>query len=180
MVRLHGSPFESIWNHGSGIPYGGTASRYRDPMHRFVASGFLVGLIPTRFWGSHNGAGTFGAVLAATAAFVWMDQPWWWHLLVFAVFLALSLWSAAPFSRDHEDPGWIVIDEMAGTFVAVIGLSGWPWLVAVVVARLADIFKVLPGVSAAERLPGSVGVTMDDVVAGLYGLGAGWIVWWLV
>ena len=59
--------------------------------------------------------------------------------------------------------------------LAVIGLTGWPWLIAVVVARLADIFKVLPGVGMAERLPGSLGITMDDVVAGLYGLAAGWI-----
>ena len=88
---------------------------------------------------------------------------------------ALSLWSAAPFSDDHADPGWVVIDEIAGTFIAVIGLTGWPWLIAVVVARLADIFKVLPGVGMAERLPGSLGITMDDVVAGLYGLAAGWI-----
>jgi phosphatidylglycerophosphatase A len=49
-------------------------------------------------------------------------------------------------------------------------------VVAVVVARLGDIFKVLPGVAAAERLPGSFGVTADDVVAGLYGLAAGWLV----
>ena len=47
---------------------------------------------------------------------------------------------------------------------------------AVVVARLADIFKVLPGVAAAERLPGAWGVAMDDVVAGVYGLGAGIVV----
>jgi phosphatidylglycerophosphatase A len=73
-----------------------------------------------------------------------------------------------------------VIDEVAGTLVAVIGLTGWPWLVAVVVARLADIFKVLPGVKQAESLPGAVGITMDDVVAGLYGLAAGWIAFWIM
>lgn len=149
-------------------------------MKRFVASGFGVGLIPSRLWGSDNGAGTFGAVLAAGLGFVWWDAHWAVHLAVFAVFLLLSLWAAAPFASDHSDPGWIVIDEMAGTFVAMIGLSGWPWLVAVVVARLGDIFKVLPGVRQAERLEGSVGVTMDDVVAGLYGLAAGWVVWALL
>ncbi len=145
-------------------------------MRRFVAAGFGVGLIPSRVWGSDNGAGTFGAALAALLALAWWHRPWWVHVVVFVVFLALSLWSAVPFAEDHADPGWVVIDEMAGTFVAVIGLAGWPWLVAVVVARLADIFKVLPGVSRAERLPGAVGVTLDDVVAGLYGLAAGWIV----
>ncbi|MCB1245650.1 MAG: phosphatidylglycerophosphatase A [Acidimicrobiia bacterium] len=147
-------------------------------MHRFVASGFFIGLIPSRLWGSDNGAGTFGAALAAIIAFFLWDLSWWAHALVFVVFLALSLWSARPFSPDHSDPGWVVIDEMAGTFVAVIGLAGWPWVVAVVVARLADIFKVLPGVPQAERLPGSLGITMDDVVAGLYGLAAGWLTWW--
>ncbi len=114
-------------------------------MHRFIASGFGVGIIPSKLWGSDNGAGTFGAALAAGVALLWWERPWWWHIAVFAVFLVLSLWSAAPFADHHADPGWIVIDEMAGTFVAVIGLAGWPWLIAVLVARLADIFKVLPG-----------------------------------
>jgi phosphatidylglycerophosphatase A len=149
-------------------------------MHRFVASGFGVGLIPARLWGSDNGAGTFGAALAAIPAFFWRDEPWVLHAVVFLVFLALSLWSSRPFADDHADPGWIVIDEMAGTFVAVIGLGGIPWIVAVVVARLADIFKVLPGVPQAERLPGAVGITMDDVIAGVYGLAAGWGLTWIL
>jgi len=114
-------------------------------------------------------------VLAALLAFLLIGSPWWVQVLVFLVFFALSLWSSRPFADDHADPGWIVIDEMAGTFVAVIGLAGWPWLIAVVVARLGDIFKVLPGVPQAERLPGAVGITMDDVIAGLYGLAAGWL-----
>jgi len=149
-------------------------------MHRFVASGFSVGLIPSKLWGSDNGAGTFGAALAALASMILIGYAWWIHAVVFAVFLGLSMWSSAPFARDHADPGWIVIDEMAGTFIAVIGLGGIPWVVAVVVARLADIFKVLPGVPQAERLPGALGVTMDDVVAGLYGLAAGWATWWVI
>ena len=149
-------------------------------MQRFVASGFGVGFIPRRLWGNDNGAGTFGAGLAALIAVSYWNSPWWIGAAVFLVAFGLSLWAAGPFADDHADPGWIVIDEMAGTFVAVIGLAGWPWLVAVVVARLADIFKVLPGVAAAERLPGAVGITTDDVVAGLYGLAAGWLTVWLL
>ena len=149
-------------------------------MHRFVASGFGVGFIPRRLWGSDSGAGTFGAGLAALIGLTYWNGPWWVAVVVFSVAVGLSLWSAAPFAADHADPGWIVIDEMAGTFIAVIGLAGWPWLVAVVVARLADIFKVLPGVPQAERLPGAVGITMDDVIAGLYGLAAGWLTAWII
>ncbi len=149
-------------------------------MRRFVASGFYLGLIPQRLWGSDNGAGTFGAALAAGISLLLWNSPWWAGAIAFAVALGLSLWSAAPFSNNHEDPGWIVIDEIAGTLLALIALTGWPWLLALVVARAADIFKVLPGVKQAEALPGALGVTMDDVIAGGYGLAAGWILVWLL
>ncbi len=142
-------------------------------MRRFVAAGFGVGVLPRRIWGTDNGAGTFGAALAAVIGFWLIAAPWWLDLGIAVVAILVSLWAAAPFAGDHADPGWVTIDEVAGTLVAVVGLGGWPWVVAVVVARLADIFKVLPGVRRAEALPGAIGVTADDVVAGLYGLLAG-------
>jgi len=145
-------------------------------MRRAVASSGYLGLVPSRLWGSDSGAGTFGAALAAAIGIlvVAASAPWWVSLVLAIMATFLSLWSAAPFSASGEDPGWVCIDETAGTLIALIGLGGWPWLLALVVARMADIFKVLPGVRAAERLPGAVGVTADDVVAGLYGLAAGW------
>ena len=42
-------------------------------------------------------------------------------------------------------------------------------------ATTVRLDEVLPGVPQAEALPGAVGITMDDVVAGLYGLAAGWL-----
>jgi phosphatidylglycerophosphatase A len=48
--------------------------------------------------------------------------------------------------------------------------------VAFVVFRIADISKKPPGVAAAERLGGALGVTADDLVAGLWALAAGWFV----
>lgn len=149
-------------------------------LQRFVASGALVGLIPRRLWGDDRGAGTFGAALAAAISLLLLRVPWWWGAIAFAVAMALSLWSAAPFAADHQDPGWVVIDEIAGTMLALIGLTGWAWVVALVVARAADVFKILPGVRRAEDLPGALGVSMDDVVAGGYGLAAGWLVAWLI
>ena len=42
--------------------------------------------------------------------------------------------------------------------------------------RIADITKRFPLVQRAESLPVGIGITADDVVAGLWGLGAAWIV----
>jgi phosphatidylglycerophosphatase A len=65
--------------------------------------------------------------------------------------------------------------------VALVGVTAIPAAVAAfVVFRVADIAKRrFPGVDAAERLPGSPGIMMDDVVAGFYGLAVGHIVQWL-
>ena len=144
-------------------------------MRRFIAAGFGTGLIPNRLYGSHSGAGTFGAAVAVAIGVWLVAAPWWVDALVALTAIGVSLWAAAPFAVDGQDPGWVAIDEVAGTLVAMIGLSGWPWLLAVVVARLLDIFKVAPGIRQAEDLHGAVGVTLDDVLAGLYGLAAGWV-----
>ena len=151
----------------------GFAASASAPMRRFVASAFGLGLIPKRLWGSDSGAGTFGAAVAVAIAIPLLDQPAYVGAIVAVAFIGISLWASAPFA--NGDPGWVAIDEVAGTLVAVIGLSGGAWVVALVVARAADIFKILPGVPAAERLPGAIGVTADDVVAGLYGLAVGWV-----
>lgn len=145
-------------------------------MQRLVASSFGLGFIPRRLWGSDNGAGTFGAALAVAigAVLLALGAAWWVTLTLAVIASAASVWSAAPYSQS-SDPGWICIDETAGTLVAMIGLGGLPWVAAVMVARLADIFKVLPGVTHADRLHGPIGVTLDDLIAGGYGLAVGWI-----
>lgn len=142
-------------------------------MRRLVAAGFGSGLLARRLWGSDTGAGTLGALVAVAIGLVLLPAPWWIDLGVALAAVATSMWATAPLT---DDPGWVSIDEIAGTLVAMIGLAGIPWVVAVVVARLLDIFKVAPGVAAAERLPSPLGITADDVVAGLYGLSAGWLV----
>ena len=145
-------------------------------MRRLIASWFGSGLILERVRGDAIGSGTVAS--AVTMVLWWALTPfsWWIQAMVAALMIALSVWSARPFAAGTADPSWVVVDEAAGTMVATIGLSGWPVVVAWCVFRLADILKnVFPGVAAADRMRGSVGVTLDDVVAGVYGLAAGWI-----
>jgi phosphatidylglycerophosphatase A len=75
-------------------------------------------------------------------------------------------------SEGCKDPQWIVIDEWAGLFVALIGTEAsrlWHVLLAILLFRIFDISKVGP-IRRAEALPGAVGVMADDVVAGVFAL----------
>ena len=149
------------------------------PIRRFMAAGLGSGFLPRRLWGSDNGAGTVGAVLAALIAIALSPFSILVHVGVVLAAVVASLWAPTPFLADDGDPQWVAMDEVAGTLLALTGLAGFAWVVAWLVFRAADIWKVLPGVAEAERLPGSLGITADDLVAGAYGLGAGWLVtWW--
>jgi phosphatidylglycerophosphatase A len=71
-----------------------------------------------------------------------------------------------------KDPQWIVIDEWAGLFVALIGVDARIFsqvVLAFVLFRIFDISKLGP-IRAAERLPGAVGIMADDIVAGMCAL----------
>lgn len=142
-------------------------------MHRFVASWFGSGLLLRKLRGSDLGSGTVGATVALVIALALGSLGWWVQAIAALGVAGLSVWSANQFA-DEGDPGWIVVDEAAGTLLATIGLAVWPALISFVVFRAADIFKATPGVGAMEKLPGGWGITADDLVAGLYGLAAGW------
>lgn len=71
--------------------------------------------------------------------------------------------------RGDSDPGYVVIDEVAGALIA-LGLAA-PFglkaeVLAMVLFRLLDIYK--PGwIGRAERVrPPGVGIMLDDVLAG--------------
>jgi len=70
-----------------------------------------------------------------------------------------------------EDPQHVVIDEVAGQWIALIACPvDWKHpLVALALFRLFDIFKPPPA-RQLEDLPGGWGIMLDDVAAGLYAL----------
>lgn len=147
-------------------------------MHRLVASFFGSGLVLGRIRGSDPGSGTVGAMVALPFS-LWIGSAFGWlGQLVGAVILTLAaVWSTRPLVSQVGDAGWIVIDEAAGTFAATIGLLGWPAVIGFLVFRVADIAKSrFTGVLQAERLPGAIGITADDLVAGMYGLIVGHLV----
>ncbi|HEV8586285.1 MAG TPA: phosphatidylglycerophosphatase A [Methylomirabilota bacterium] len=70
-----------------------------------------------------------------------------------------------------KDPGVIVIDEVAGMTLSVLGLPLTPsvLLLGFVLFRVFDVVKPFPA-NRAQALPGGSGVMADDLIAGLYAL----------
>jgi phosphatidylglycerophosphatase A len=142
-------------------------------MARLIASFFGTGLILGRVRGSHRGSGTVGSLLALAISL--LVPTVYGRLTALGAAIVLGIWSIQALKLGDDDPGWVVIDEAAGTFLATIGLGLPAAIVGWAVFRVADIAKkAFPGVAAAERISG--GIMADDLVAGLYGLAAGWVV----
>jgi phosphatidylglycerophosphatase A len=69
-----------------------------------------------------------------------------------------------------NDPSCVVIDEVVGMQVILVGASGigiWGGLVAFFVFRVFDVLKPFP-VNRSQKLPGGWGVVIDDLLAGVY------------
>ncbi|NOD29347.1 phosphatidylglycerophosphatase A family protein [Ruegeria atlantica] len=127
--------------------------------------------------------GTWGSLVA-------LPMAWVLHMLGGFPLLALAtvavfvggLWATRVMTegQDDHDPSEIVIDEVAGQFIALWAISYpswahgiditalWPgWVGGFILFRLFDITKPGP-VGWADRRGDPMGVMLDDVIAGLF------------
>ena len=131
----------------------------------FLATGGYVGYAPVA-------PGTVGSVvgLVLLAGLRYADRPFL-ELGVFVAVVVLGVWSSgvAEQHAGREDPGCVVIDEVAGMLLTMIGVPvTWPSVIVGFLAfRVFDIVKPFPA-RAAERLKGGTGIMADDLVAALY------------
>jgi phosphatidylglycerophosphatase A len=95
------------------------------------------------------------------------------NILLACLAIAAGIPAATRVARASQtkDPQFVVIDETAGQLITLIGapLSWKSFLVGFILFRAFDIVKP-PPVRQLERLPEGVGIVVDDVAAGLYGL----------
>lgn len=129
------------------------------------------------------GPGTYGSCAAVA---IWFGAIHLWHpsavgqawgTLIAAVGITLvGIPAASIVAREsgREDPGHVVVDEVAGQWFALIGITAdWKHaLLGLLLFRLFDITKP-PPVRQLERLHGGTGIMLDDVAAGLMALVVG-------
>ncbi len=136
-----------------------------------TATFFGAGRLPVApgTWGSASAVLLWGILTR------WISPRWQVETAIGLAILAAALGipAATRVSREtgHKDPGFVVIDEVAGQLIALVGVPvSWKTLLAgFILFRAFDTVKP-PPVRQLEQLPGGTGIVVDDVGAGLYAL----------
>jgi len=134
-----------------------------------LATWFGCGYFP---WGPGT-AGSLAAVAIAAALERWLHAGRLPLAVLAGALLAPAIWASSEAARvlGDEDPKQVVIDEVLGQWVTLLGAAALSWkgfALGFVLFRLFDIWKPWP-VRQLERLPEGVGIVADDLAAGVYG-----------
>jgi phosphatidylglycerophosphatase A len=140
---------------------------------RLFTSCFGLGFLPVA-------PGTWGSLPSVVVYMVLaglVDNPWitFIVMMVLAIDFSLTciLFSDEAIKVSGKDPGEVVVDEGAGqavTFLFVCFLAANCCVVGVagfLLFRIFDIIKPWP-CKRLEKLPGGIGILMDDIMAGIY------------
>ncbi len=141
-------------------------------MNRFavtLATWFGCGYFP---WGPGT-AGSLAAVLIAAALHSWFGVGRSGLAVLVLVFVLPGIWASTRTARilNTEDPGLVVVDEVLGQWLTLLGASTLNWktfLAGFLLFRLFDIWKPWP-IRRLENLPEGTGIVVDDLGAGVYG-----------
>jgi phosphatidylglycerophosphatase A len=112
------------------------------------------------WYAAAHGVNNRAALAGATAA-----------AAVIATVVGIPAATIAARESGRKDPGFVVIDEVAGQWFALIGArADWKHaILAFVLFRLLDITKPWP-IRKLEQLPDGTGIMLDDVAAGVLAL----------
>ncbi len=139
---------------------------FREKSVIFLATGFFAGNIPIA-------PGTVGTIVGLLFCFFLSGVNLLYAVIFQIVFIIFAIWIANEAERmlKKKDPGSIVIDEMAGIMVTLLGL---PFNVISVISgffifRFLDIIKPFPIRTIENKFSGGAGIVMDDVAAGIIG-----------
>ena len=153
------------------------------PSHIF-ATLFGVGLLPFApgTWGS-----LFGLILFFyTNIYLSINVQFFYLLLLVKILFAILVcyFATKELSDNEKDQKSIVIDELAGVWIAFIPVSGIVMMqdfltysiLAFLAFRVFDIWKPYPIGYIDKKIKNYLGVVLDDLVAGLYAAITIWLI----
>jgi phosphatidylglycerophosphatase A len=137
---------------------------FKDKLVLFLASGLSLGLIPFA-------PGTFGSLLGIPLHWLLSHLPICLGICSLGFVILISVWISgrAELLLGNTDPSQIVIDEVVGMAVALVGAPFEPSLIiiAFLFFRFFDIWKPFPIKQIDRSFPGGWGIMLDDVAAGV-------------
>lgn len=130
-----------------------------------LAFGLGAGLVPVA-------PGTVGSLLGVALAWLTLPIGPVSQFVVAISLILLGIWLCGAAARQvgiHDHPG-IVWDEIAAMYLLLVVAAPeiTAWAAAFLLFRLMDILKPWPIRDLDHRLPGGLGIMLDDVVAALY------------
>lgn len=132
-----------------------------------IATGFYSGKLP-------KAPGTWGSLFAFIPWFFIKDLPITTYLIILLATFVIGFLVAGTAEKlmDKPDAGPIVIDEILGMFITLLLCPAHPvaWILGFIFFRIFDIAKPFPVSWFDQRIHGGIGIMMDDVIAGIYGL----------
>lgn len=132
---------------------------------KYIASGFGVGFAP-------KAPGTCGSLLGLILGCMLLSLGHGALLIGIVLAIFIGTYAIRELPDAHTDPGWIVIDEIAGQMLPLLALGHVTVLgalIAFLFFRLFDILKPGP-VGWLDKRKDAYGVMGDDLVAGLLAL----------
>lgn len=130
-----------------------------------VATGGFIGYFPVA-------PGTAGTFLGLGAVWILRDAPFWVLLIFSLILLVIGAWASGEACQllGKPDSGHIVIDEIVGMMITMIGIpvTGYWMFWGFLLFRFFDVVKLPPGNYFDEKVKNGWGVVMDDVTAGVY------------
>ncbi|MFN3966344.1 MAG: phosphatidylglycerophosphatase A [Endomicrobiia bacterium] len=129
----------------------------------FLATGLGVGFLPFA-------PGTFGTILSFLIWWIFIPDKIFIQIIVLVsgVILAFFVSDMAEKIFLQKDEQKIVIDEIIGFWVALVGIPKKFIfvLLAFFIFRIFDVLK-LPFIGNIQKLNGGAGIILDDILAGL-------------
>ena len=124
--------------------------------------------------------GTMGSLIGVLiGCFLILNLDVKFYLIFLLIFIIVSylLCEAHLKFYNKKDPKEVVVDEISGQFIAILGCvqsekSTYIFLsllLSFVLFRIFDITKIGP-IKRFENLPNGIGIMADDIVAGLFAL----------
>lgn len=114
-----------------------------------------------------------GTVASVLTAYLWFSLPpvgFMIHLLIVGMLFMVGQITSSHFSQElgDRDPACIVIDEVFGMSIALLGVphSRKAFILAFVLFRIFDIFKPFP-INYLEDFADGWGIMLDDGAAGI-------------